>query len=140
MAKDDRAERPSGGGSDEMIPLRLKVVNALIDQANVSAHITLCALNWFQDVQMYGVRMMADTVRAIEDGCRIKIPLREAASGCAKTTVSACLRVQRAVIKASVLSMLGAAEVLRDRVAEGKLAGAGRPGREEGGTESRVLR
>ncbi len=123
MAHEDHAETPTPGTSNQSIPLRLKMLDALIDQANVSAHITLSGLKWLQDAYMYGIRMMAETGRAIEDGCRIRIPLREEAAGFAESTTSVLLRVQSGILKTSIHSALKAAELLRDKLAEDKPAG-----------------
>jgi pyrrolidone-carboxylate peptidase len=138
MAKEDHAETPTLGGSNEKIPLRLKMIDALIDQANVSAHITLSGIKWVQDIYMYGVRMMAETGRAIEDGCRIKIPLREEAAEYAEKTTSALLKVQSNLLKMSIHSILKTAELLRDVLAENRPGGkeAGPAQRKQGATNT----
>jgi hypothetical protein len=123
MAQEDHAETPTPGTSNEKIPLRLKMLNALIDQAKVSAHITLSGVKWMQDMYLCGIRMIAQTGKAIEDGCRIKIPLREEAAEFAEKTTSALLRVQSSILKTSIHSTLKAAELLRDKLVEKKPAG-----------------
>ena len=117
MSKEDHAETATPGTSNERNLLRLKMLDALIDQAHVSAHITLSGIKGMQDVYMCGVQMMADTGKAIEDGCRIKIPLRREAAGFVEKTTSVFLRVQTSILKTSIDSTLHAAELLRDKLA-----------------------
>jgi hypothetical protein len=118
MSKEDHAETATQGPSIARNPLHLKMLDALIDQAHVSAHITLSGIKGMQDMYMCGVRMMADTGKAFEDGCRIKIPLRREAAGFAEKTTSVFLRIQISIFKTSIDSTLHAAELLRNKLAE----------------------
>ena len=118
MSNKDNAETATPGTSNEQNPLHLKMLDALIDQAHVSAHITLSGIKGMQDLYMCGVWMMADTGKAIEDGCRIKIPLRREAAGFVEKTTSVFLRVQSSILKTSIDSTLHAAELLRNKLAE----------------------
>lgn len=118
MSNKDNAETATPGTSNEQNPLHLKMLDALIDQAHISAHITLSGIKGMQDLYMCGVRMMADTGKAIEDGCRIKIPLRREAAGFVEKTTSVFLRVQTTIFKTSIDSTLHAAELLRNKLAE----------------------
>ncbi len=113
MSDGPRKERPPG----------LKLVDALVDQAGVSAHITLSGMRWFEETCLGGVRMMAQAAKALEDGCRVKIPLREEAAGIAEKATAAVLKVETAVLKASIESGLWAAEMLRDRLGEKRSGG-----------------
>ena len=118
MVNEGHAETAASGTSNEQNPLHLRMLDALIDQAHVSAHIALSGLKGMQDLYMCGVRMMAETGKAIEDGCRIKIPLMREAAGFAEKTTPAVLKVQSRILKASIHSTLRAAELLRDKLAE----------------------
>lgn len=118
MSNKDHAETATPGTSNGQNPLHLKMLDALIDQAHISAHITLSGIKGMQDLYMCGVRMMADTGKAIEDGCRIKIPLRREAAGFVEKTTAVFLGVQATIFKTSIDSTLHAAELLRNKLAE----------------------
>ncbi len=110
-------------GSSEARPPGLKLIDALVDQAGVSAHITLSSMRWLEEMCLGGVRMMAQAAKAVEDGCRIKIPLREEAAGLAEKTAAAILKVESAFLKVYIESGLRAAELLRDRLGEKRSGG-----------------
>ncbi len=109
--------------TDNSRPPGIKLVDALVDQASVSAHITLSGMRWLEEAWLGGVRMMGQAARGLEDGLRVKIPFREEAAEIAERTTAAVLKVETAVLKASIASGLRAAALLRDRLAE-KQSGA----------------